>query len=333
MVQRVVVGNLNEAIESTHMGLSVRAIELTRAERRRGFSLVELLVVIAILGALVALLLPAVQAARESARNASCKNNLRQMGLGIHNYESARGALPTGYEYAPGPAGNQRGFSWSARILPFVELQAVAARIDFARPIFDAVNSQVRCERISLYLCPTDDVSPTGFVEMGDERYAMACYVANFGTPDLDDDQAQTRGASNPRGPFDGPWGPFYRNSATPLRQITDGLSRTLMLGERQNGRFRVAGVHGSHFSYETTWTGAVRDVDEPTDDHGHMALFQTGHPPNAAESDDRDVSASHNGFAQFLMCDGSVHSVAEEIDFAVYRALGTMNHAEPESF
>jgi hypothetical protein len=291
--------------------------------------LVELLVVISIIGVLIALLLPAVQAAREAARLSSCKNNLRQLALGIHAYESAVGKLPPGYEFAASPTGNARGYTWSARLLPYIEQRALYDRFDFSKPVFDDANAAVREQRIQLLLCPTDDVSPAGFVEMGDERYAMACYVANFGTPDLDDDQAQERGAGNPLGPFDGVWGPFYRNSAARLRQITDGLSQTLMIGERQNGPFRLAGVHGPHFSCETTWAGAVRDIDDPADDHGHMALFQTGHAPNALDSDDRDVSASHDGIAQFLMCDGSVHAVSENIDLSVYRALGTMNQAE----
>ncbi len=301
-----------------------------RKRRDRGaFTLVELLVAIAIIGVLVALLLPAVQAAREAARRSSCKNNLRQLALGMHSYESAVGELPPGYEYAPGPEGNRRGYSWAVHLLPYVEQRALADRFDFERPVFDDVNAAVRQQRLQLFLCPTDDVSPTGFVEMGPEKYAMACYVANFGTPDLDEDQAQAHGDANPLGPFDGAWGPFYRNSATRLCRITDGLSQTLMIGERQNGPFRVSGVHGPHFEYETTWAGAVRDLDDPTDDHGHMVLFQTGHTPNAPQSDDRDVSASHAGAAQFLMCDGSVHTVSEEIDLEVYRALGTMNQSE----
>ena len=86
----------------------------------------------------------------------------------------------------------------------------------------------------------------------------MACYVANFGTPDLDEDQEQANPA--PLDPFQrkGPWGPFYRNSKTKLREITDGLSHTLMVGERQNGPFRTTGSHGVHIEYETTWAGAV---------------------------------------------------------------------------
>lgn len=296
---------------------------------RWGFSLVELLVVIAVIGGLIALLLPAVQAAREAARISSCKNNLRQLALGVHAYESALGKLPPGYEFAPGPAGNARGYSWSARLLPYIEQRGLYDRFDFTKPIYDDANAAVREVHIPLLLCPTDDVSPPGFVEMGDERYAMACYVANFGTPDLDEDQEQQLGAANPLGPFDGPWGPFYRNSSTRFREISDGLSQTLMVGERQNGPFRLAGAHGPHFAYETTWAGAVRDINEPSDDHGHMALFQTGHTPNALDSDDRDVSASHAGEAQFLMCDGSVHAVSEDVDVGVYRALGTMNQSE----
>jgi hypothetical protein len=282
-----------------------------------------LLVVIAIIGILVALLLPAIQAARESARKSSCRNNLHQVGIAIHNYESAFGKLPPGYKYQKGSQGNALGYSWTVMILPFMENQAIYDAFDFTKPIYDNFNIDVREKHIDELLCPTDDVSPTGFVEMGDERYAMACYVANFGTPDLDEDQEQLLGPQGRK------WGPFYRNSKTKLREITDGLSHTLMVGERQNGPFRTAGSHGVHIEYETTWAGAVRDIDDNEDDHGHMVLFQTGHTPNHADSDDRDVSASHSGEALFLLCDGSVDSISEDIDEDVYFAMGTMNREE----
>ena len=284
---------------------------------------------IAIIGILIALLLPAVQAAREAARLSSCKNNLKQIAVGMHNFESSFRKLPPGYEYAAGPQGNELGYSWCARLLPFMELATLYDQIEFDKPVFDNVNTAIRAYHIDLLLCPSDGLSPHQFVEMGDEMYAMACYVANFGTPDLDEDQDQSRGQSNPLGPFDRAWGPFYRNSATKLCRITDGLSHTLMAGERQNGPFRSEGVHGPHFDYETTWIGAVRDLDDPTDDHGHMVLFQTGNVPNADQSDDRDVSAPHANVAQFLLCDGSVHTLSDDIDLKVYRALGTMNQSE----
>lgn len=291
--------------------------------RTRGFTLVELLVVIAIIGVLVALLLPAIQASREAARKSSCKNNLHQVSVAMHNFESAFGKLPPGYAYTPGSEGNAQGYSWGVMILPFMELQTMYDQFDFSKPIYDDVNAAVRELHIGSLLCPTDDISPAGYVEMGDERYAMACYVANFGTPDLDEDQEQKLS------PDRRPWGPFYRNSKTKHNHITDGLSHTLMIGERQNGPFRTAGAHGAHFEYETTWAGAVRDIDDNSDDHGHMVLFQTGHTPNHSNSDDRDVSASHSGAALFALCDGSVRSISEGIENDVYLALGTMNGNE----
>ena len=231
--------------------------------RRNGFTLVELLVVIAIIGILVALLLPAINAAREAARQSSCKNNLKQFGLAMHNFESARRELPPGYAYKLGPAGNELGHSWGAMLLPFLEETALHGSIDFERPVFDSINEIARQERLNGFLCPTDQVSQTGVIQMGNETYAMASYVANFGPPDLDDTQEKRDGV-------------FSRNSETKLRRISDGLSKTLMVGERNNGPFRSGAIHGNHFEYETTWMAAVRDIDDPTDDHGHIASSRT---------------------------------------------------------
>ena len=283
----------------------------------KAFTLVELLVVIAIIGVLIALLLPAIQAARESGRLAACKNNLKQFGVGMHNYETSFKMLPPGYRYVYDPAGNTLGYSWGALLLPFVEEHAVYDQMRFDLPIYDPTNVIPRERHLPVFLCPTDSVSPTGFVMMGTERYAMACYVANFCPPDLDADQEQRDGV-------------FSRNSRTRLADITDGLSKTLMLGERQNGPFRNGASHGNHFEYETTWAGAVRDLDDATDDHGHMVLFQSGNTPNNPASDDRDVSAAHGGLAQFLMCDGSVLAIQETIDTTAYEALSTRAGGEP---
>ena len=278
---------------------------------RLAFTLVELLVVMAIVGVLVALLLPAVQSARESARRSQCKNNLRQLGVAMHNFESSFEKLPPGYDFFPGTDGNASGHGWGAHILPFIEEQVIYDQIDFDLPVYHADNQRAREVHLTSFLCPTDDISPLGFVEMGFARFAMGCYVANFGPPDLDADQEQRDGV-------------FSRNSETRPSHITDGLSQTLMVGERQNGPFRAGVQLNNHFEYETTWAASVRDIDDSTDDHGHMTLFQTGHTPNHPLSDDRDVSAPHEGLAQFLFCDGSVHVIAEDIDFGIYTAIGT---------
>ena len=137
--------------------------------------------------------------------------------------------------------------------------------------------------------------------------------------------------SSNAGSRTSGSGGPFYRNSATELREITDGTSNTLMIGERENGPCRAGASHGNHFEYETTWSAAIRDIDDPTDDHGHMVLFQTGNTPNNPKSDDRDVSAPHTQIAHFSMCDGSVRGISESIDFDVYAAKGTIAGGETD--
>ncbi|MEQ9070724.1 MAG: DUF1559 domain-containing protein, partial [Gimesia chilikensis] len=167
-----------------------------QTHRPRGFTLIELLVVIAIIAILIALLLPAVQQAREAARRTSCKNNLKQLGLGLHNYHDTHGCYPPGYIYRPGASGNQLGFGWVAMILPMIDQANLYNEFNFNLPIFDAANLTAREKQIPGLLCPSDSVSENNFVEMGSsaERYAMGCYVANFGPPDLDATQEKRAG-------------------------------------------------------------------------------------------------------------------------------------------
>ncbi|MBI1345486.1 DUF1559 domain-containing protein [bacterium] len=284
---------------------------------RRAFTLIELLVVIAIIAVLIALLLPAVQQAREAARRTQCRNHLKQFGLAFHNYHDAHQTFPPGYLYRPdnsnSPTQNGAGYSWGAMLLPYLDQGNLYGQLNWNVPVFDAVNLAARERHITVFLCSSDPVSQLGFVEMGPtpERYAMASYVANFGPPDLDANQEQRDGM-------------FSRNSRTRTADVTDGLSQTLMVGERVNGPFRNGALHGNHFEYETTWSAAVRDWDEPDDDHGHMVLFQTGHVPNHPQSDDRDVSAPHVGYANYLLSDGAVRAISENVDIWVYQHLST---------
>ncbi|NOX57017.1 MAG: DUF1559 domain-containing protein [Planctomycetes bacterium] len=305
---------------------------MQRRSTPEGFTLIELLVVIAIIATLIALLLPAVQAAREAARKTQCRNRLKQIGLALHNYEDTHRVFPPGYIYQWTSQGNRCGFGWGTMILPFLEQGPFYDQFDFSRPIWHPAHQELVQRRLSVYLCPTDPITEHVFVEMGTpavERYAASNYVANFGSPDLDAAPDQSNGV-------------FSRNSATRVRDVRDGLSNTLFIGERVNGvRSRSGTGHrpirnhgkgnlvyhtgtGGHVHFETIWAGAVRDLNDPTDDHGHMTLFQTGHTPNSPQTDDRDITAPHSGLALFLMGDGSVQGISTSIDFAVYQALGT---------
>lgn len=324
----------------------------------RGFTLVELLVVIAIIGILVAMLFPAIQAVREAARRTACKNNIRQLGLAIHNYQSAITRFPSGYQYVPGSVfasqtgypvaagyedANYLGFSWGALILPYIEQLNVQNEINFKVPPFDAANLTPREMQLSVFLCPTDSWSYNNFVVRDDtvspiEQYAAASYCANWGPASgVADTPSDTSDDVNLDATPDQSMGPFFRNSKTSFRDVRDGTSSTLAIGERTNGP--ILDNNGNpigtppHPNFENVWIAAVRDIDAPDDDHGHMVLFDAEYGPNKARGEgtgaDRGISAPHSGIAQFAFLDGSVHSVNEEIDIQVYRAMASIRGGE----
>ena len=115
-------------------------------------------------------------------------------------------------------------------------------------------------------------------------------------------------------------------SSSSPSRRSSSSTTARRKLRPNTDAYDNTRFDNGSNAS---TWAASVRDLDDPTDDHGHMTLFQTGHTPNDPLSDDRDVSAAHSGIAQFLLCDGSVHPIGADIDAAVYDSLGTRAGAE----
>lgn len=300
-----------------------------RSHRNRiAFTLIELLVVIAIIAILIALLLPAVQQAREAARRTSCKSNLKQLGLALHNYESTFRLLPPGYLHKPDPAGsgaNHMGFAWGAMILPQVEQANLYQLFDFNAPCFDVVNLLPREQFLPVFLCPSDTFSGSKFVVRDDsstpiEQYAGASYAANWGpstaTVNLDDTPLQSQGV-------------FYRNSDTRFRDVTDGLTNTLFLGERINGPINGSETAGGHAEFENVWSAAAREITDLTDDHGHMVLFETQFRPNQIGGDDKGLSAPHVGICQFTLGDGSVRAISENIDAGVYNALGTRSGGE----
>lgn len=280
---------------------------------RTGFTLVELLVVIAIIGILVGLLLPAVQAAREAARRMQCSNNIRQLGIAMHNYESAYKRLPSGWVDS-GPEG-EPGWGWSAGLLAFMEGSNIHHNIDFRLPIEDAHHDLVRTTVVSTFLCPSDTGLNIFEIAEGDGhhhhrgsadesidedgeklfRIAKSNYVAMFGTFELED------------APYHGN-GMFFGNSRIKFRDVTDGLSNTIMIGERS-----------SHLG-QSIWHGNIPEAAEP---HARI-LGVSDHAPNSTHGHFEDFRSYHTGGVNFMRADSSVNFLSENTDADVYRAMST---------
>ncbi len=292
-----------------------------RFPQRRGFTLVELLVVIAIIGVLVALLLPAVQAAREAVRRSSCQNNLHQLVLAAHNYHSMHNRLPAGW--TSNDTDNLPGWSWAAGLLNQLEQTPLSEQIDFRLPIDAAVHEPVRTASIKSLICPSD-IGPTlfeiaeaedghghghggghhgGNVDEEDHKLfpiAKANYSGVFGTFDLHD------------APFAGD-GLFYGNSTHRFRDIVDGLSTTLMFGERSS---QLGGV---------IWHGHIAEANAAE----ARIVGVADHVPNDPIGHFEDFSSLHVGGAQFALADGSVQFISDTVALRIYQALATRNNQE----
>jgi len=208
--------------------------------RFRGFTLVELLVVIAIIGMLVALLLPAVQAARESARRSQCTNNLKQLGLAFHNYHDTHKAFPPAYVIQPGGGGLNGvpdpltrdagpGWAWGTLLLPYLEQEPLHDSFDFRRPCWDSANAAPARTQLDVFLCPsaTGTSEPMKVLsESGDvlATFGRSCYVVSAGQ-----NEPWLLSVDSYEGIADGP---LYRNSRTRAADVTDGLTSTVFAGE-----------------------------------------------------------------------------------------------------
>lgn len=274
--------------------------------RRRGFTLIELLFVAAIVALLSSLLPSAIQQARENARQTVCRNNLLQIGLAVHNYHDIFGAFPPGWNAHVSNPGNGPRIGWQVSILPQVDQAPLYERIDFNLDLPEVVRAEKSDEpteadelwvqtQLSVYRCPSDPTSATNPMR---GNYGTSNYSGNHGSLTL---PRWTTGRTTVfwPGQIDTPRkanGLFYWNSSVRFREITDGPSNTFLVGER------------SVTSGAGVWPGVGSNAmeNDAVTECSHASRLNRGLTT---------FSSPHKGIVQFLFCDGSVHSINENID------------------
>ncbi len=303
---------------------------------RRAFTLVELLVVIAIIGVLVALLLPAVQAAREAARRSSCSNNLKQIGLALHNYHDSVSAFPMGNVVRiNGSTLSGDGWTWHARILPYAE----------QGPLFDKVSNVMgtdvggttsapqllagRDTRLPIFQCPSH---PGGVANPSKNGYQVSTYNGVCGTTTFNNDQLDQATDIGYRGN-----GMFHMNSNVRFADVIDGTTNTFLVAEVQDelkGSPNSNRMPGSDRKYN--FSGGS-DGNPPTDITEYLVGMEANDPINANIRDSSGffnntgeyAGSYHPGGAQFLMGDGSARFISQTINMTTYRSLASRDGGE----
>ncbi|MFO0428411.1 MAG: DUF1559 domain-containing protein [Planctomyces sp.] len=306
--------------------LSPSKLTVSNSPKHRfsGFTLIELLVVIAIIAVLVSLLLPAVQQAREAARRTQCKNNLKQMGLALHNYHDAFSTFPPAYigSMVLDTEQEQQGHGWGTFLLPYLDQVNVYNRVNpngiNGLPDDDGIwevrggPTQGEDTVLSVYLCPSaSTVGPKseGITATWKNGFATSHYAASQG-PEIPDD-------GDEQGLFGYGGGGLPR--AQKIRDVTDGTSNTLAFGEK--AYVTIDGGNGKRDW--PVWVGPIGEDEQVT------FKSEAGDVMNTTVDDDSAFS-QHEGGVQFTMADGSVRFISENLDTTVYFNLGARNDGNP---
>ncbi|QDU01059.1 Type II secretion system protein G precursor [Gimesia chilikensis] len=279
---------------------------LRHTRKSRGFTLIELLVVIAIIAILIALLLPAVQQAREAARRSTCKNNLKQIGIALHNYHDVARSFP------PGSLFGDDEYGWACMVLPYIEQANIYNQLDFAGQGPDltiALQPGVTDHVIPIYLCPSNSMSLTkspvrggaghNGVDLG--GHARIDYSGSLGSGG---------------GAITGMFGKIKDTlSPTKMRDVLDGTSNTIAVGEAYTQFMReIDGPTHSNVGDFKVWVGTNNQHQNIVAEAG------TAHIINGTRDD--SFASQHVGGAQFLFADGSVSFISENIDMVTFGRL-----------
>ena len=319
---------------------------------RRGFTLIELLVVIAIIAILVALLLPAVQQVREAARKAQCHDHLHNIGVALHNYEGTYRSLPSGN--SGGLA--FEGISVHGRILPQLEQKPLYDTIDWNQPYSHVNNTTARNADVEIFRCPSD-AEKMGHVAGGRNNYYynQGVQILFSGRPSIETAANATMPAAD---------GVFFRDSSVRFRDITDGLSNTVLFSERKTGDGNAAIGSREDTLYPNIYANTpdeaynicrVVNVSDLTKQwpaasvqnvgipwlyayHSSTIYWHTA-PPNGLSCMYppgrimTTASSAHAGGVNSLVGDGVVKFASENIDVNVWRGVGTRSGAENVRF
>ncbi len=317
---------------------------MVRGYSRRGFTLIELLVVIAIIAILVGLLVPAVQKVREAANRMSCSNNLKQMGLALHNFHGSQGCLPSGRTAV--------SLSVHAQLLPHLEQDNIFKQIDFTQAWNSAANANARAAVVKTFLCPSDNFNaiPAGWA--GNNYRVNQGSGILWGLP--------PSAAGDPNMGMPAPNGPFFLNSKMRLTDMTDGTSNTAALSEHRKGDFN----NGISSVSDTFYLGQAKGLFPANADeaqtiadsldannllyqgmsdvgapwiygyHSTTVYFHATrpfskscmYPPGRIAT---TADSNHSGGVNVALCDGSVRFVPQSVSLPAWRALGSASGGE----